>query len=99
MATAYVLINCELGSEESIISQLKNHCEKRKKITLYLQCGKLVHSIIDQEFERIVEEVEKDFAQEIEHMIFLQKLNPVQLRHYERQSLGRFVRLKRLDQL
>ena len=24
MATAYVLINCELGSEESIISQLKN---------------------------------------------------------------------------
>ena len=23
MATAYVLINCELGSEESIISQLK----------------------------------------------------------------------------
>ena len=24
MATAYVLINCELGSEESIIQQLKN---------------------------------------------------------------------------
>ena len=24
MATAYVLINCELGSEEAIISQLKN---------------------------------------------------------------------------
>ena len=24
MATAYVLINCELGSEESIIEQLKN---------------------------------------------------------------------------
>ena len=24
MATAYVLINCELGSEESILSQLKN---------------------------------------------------------------------------
>ena len=24
MATAYVLINCELGSEESIIRQLKN---------------------------------------------------------------------------
>ena len=24
MATAYVLINCELGSEESIIKQLKN---------------------------------------------------------------------------
>ena len=24
MATAYILINCELGSEESIIQQLKN---------------------------------------------------------------------------
>ena len=24
MATAYVLVNCELGSEESIIQQLKN---------------------------------------------------------------------------
>ena len=24
MATAYVLINCELGSEEAIIAQLKN---------------------------------------------------------------------------
>ncbi len=24
MATAYVLINCELGSEESVISELKN---------------------------------------------------------------------------
>ena len=24
MATAYILINCELGSEESIIEQLKN---------------------------------------------------------------------------
>ena len=24
MATAYVLINCELGSEEEIIKQLKN---------------------------------------------------------------------------
>ena len=24
MATAYVLINCELGSEESIIQELKN---------------------------------------------------------------------------
>ena len=24
MATAYVLINCELGSEESVITELKN---------------------------------------------------------------------------
>ena len=24
MATAYILLNCELGSEESIIQQLKN---------------------------------------------------------------------------
>ena len=32
MATAYVLINCELGSEESIISQLKTITWKIRKI-------------------------------------------------------------------
>ena len=69
MATAYVLINCELGSEESIISQLKN-------------------------LEGVIE-----VHVHLEHTIFLQKLNLVLLKHYEKQLLGKFVRLRRLDQL